>query len=216
MVIGGDGGFYATYDQGQNWDHLNFLALGQFYHIAIDNKRPYRVYGGLQDNGSWGGPAMSLRGGIVNEDWTYINGGDGFVCRVDLSDPDIVYAESQGGAMTRRNLRTGERASIGPRRSLGQAVAQRYRFNWNTPYILSNHNPAIFYCASQFVHRSVKRGDDLKVISPELTRSEKGSATALAESPRNPDVIWAGTDDGNLWVTKDGGIKWTEVSANVI
>ena len=129
MVIGGDGGFYDTYDQGLNWDHHNFQALGQFYHVALDPRQNYKVYGGLQDNGSWGGPTFSPRGGIVNEDWIYINGGDGFVCRVDPTDPDLVYAESQGGAMTRRNLRTGERGGIrvgGPGRGVFAA-------HWNTP-----------------------------------------------------------------------------------
>lgn len=225
MVIGCDGGFYQTYDQGQQWDHLNHLALGQFYHVAIDMRRQYHVYGGLQDNGSWGGPSMSLRGGIVNDDWKYVNGGDGFVCRVDPNDPDIVYAESQGGNMTRRNLRTGERGSIRPGSGArggfggggrpGGPAANRDRFNWNTPYILSNHNPAIFYCASQYVYRSVKRGAELKRISPEITLSPKGSGTALSESPRNADLIWAGTDDGALWITRDGGQKWTNVMENL-
>lgn len=214
MIIGGDGGFYQTYDQGQQWDHLNHLALGQFYHVAIDMRRQYHVYGGLQDNGSWGGPSMSIRGGIVNDDWKYINGGDGFVCRVDPTDADIVYCESQGGAMTRRNMRTGERASIRPG-GAGGGGAARNRFNWNTPFILSNHNPAIFYCASQYVYRSLKRGDDLKRISPEIALTPKGSGTALAESPRNADVLWAGTDDGGLWITRDGGQKWTNVLDNV-
>ena len=98
MIIGCDGGFYVSYDKGAAWDHLNTLALGQFYHVAVDNRRPYRVYGGLQDNGSWGGPSHTMRRyGPVNEDWGYVSGGDGFVCRVDPTDPDLVYAESQGG-----------------------------------------------------------------------------------------------------------------------
>jgi photosystem II stability/assembly factor-like uncharacterized protein len=212
MIIGTDGGFYVTYDRGETWDHHNFHALGQFYHVAIDSRPNYRVYGGLQDNGSWGGPSVSPRGGIVNEDWVYINGGDGFVCRVDPTDPDLVYAESQGGAMTRRNFRTGERAFIRPRTS---ARGPRHRFNWNTPFILSNHNPSIFYCMGEVVFRSVNKGDNLKVISPELTRTKMGSGTALSESPRNADVLWAGTDDGNLWVTRDGGANWTNVIDNV-
>lgn len=212
MIIGTDGGFYVTYDRGETWDHHNFQALGQFYHVAIDPRPNYKVYGGLQDNGSWGGPSISPRGGIVNEDWTYINGGDGFVCRVDPTDPDLVYAESQGGAMTRRNFRTGERAFIRPRQTAG---APRHRFNWNTPYILSHHNPSIFYCMGEMVFRSVNKGDNLKPISTDLTRSKMGSGTALSESPRNPDILWAGTDDGNLWVTRDGGANWTNVIENV-
>lgn len=212
MIIGCDGGFYVTWDRGDQWEHLNHLALGQFYHVTIDARQPYRVYGGLQDNGSWGGPSRSLAGpGILNEDWFSVGGGDGFVCRTDPFDPDIVYTESQNGAMSRRNLRTGETASIAPRRTRGA----RWRFNWNTPFILSSHNPGIFYCAGNHVFRSLKRGDDLKSISPEISRTGRGTATALGESPRNADVLWVGTDDGNLWVTRDGGAAWTNVSANV-
>jgi photosystem II stability/assembly factor-like uncharacterized protein len=212
LIIGTDGGFYVTYDRGEHWDHHNFQALGQFYHVSIDPRANYRVFGGLQDNGSWGGPAFSPRGGIVNEDWLYINGGDGFVCRVDPNDPDIVYAESQGGAMSRRNLRTGERGFIGTRRAAG---TQRHRFNWNTPFILSAHNSSIFYAMGEQVFRSLNKGENMKAISPDLTRSKMGSGTALSESPRNADVLYAGTDDGNLWVTKDGGAKWVNVIENV-
>ena len=212
LIIGCDGGFYASYDRGLTWDHLNTLALGQFYHVAVDNRRPYRVYGGLQDNGSWGGPSNTMRRyGPVNEDWVFVSGGDGFVCRVDPTDPDTVYAESQGGAMSRRNFRTGEFAGIRPPRKEGD---EPLRFNWNTPFILSNHNPSIFYCGAQYVFRSVSKGANLKQISPDLTRSKKGSMTQVAESPRNPDILWAGTDDGNVWVSKDGGANWTNVSDN--
>ena len=211
MLIGSDGGTYVSYDRGANWDHLNHVAIAQFYHVAVSPRRPYYVYGGLQDNGSWGGPA-SRSGGIVNEDWLSINGGDGFVCRVDPSDPDLIYTTSQGGAMRRRNLRTGETAAIRPNRVPG---VTSFRFNWNTPFLLSNHNPRIFYAGSQFVHRSLDRGNDLRTISPELTKTKRGSCTALAESPRNPDVLWAGTDDGALWVTRDGGKTWSDVTSNV-
>ena len=212
FVIGCDGGFYASYDKGLTWDHLNTLALGQFYHVATDTRRPYRVYGGLQDNGSWGGPSQTMRRyGHVNEDWVFVSGGDGFVCRVDPTDPDLVYAESQNGFMSRRNFRTGEFAAIRPPRT---QTDEPLRFNWNTPFILSNHNPSIFYCGAQFVFRSVKKGDNLKQISPDLTRSKKGSLTQVSESPRTPDVLWAGSDDGNVWVTKDGGLKWDNVTDN--
>lgn len=213
LIIGCDGGFYVTFDTGATWEHLNHLALGQFYHVAIDNRRPYKVYGGLQDNGSWGGVSNSRRSyGPVNEDWVYVSGGDGFVCRVDPTDPDLVYTESQGGNVSRRNFRTGERGSIRPPQRTGEPP---HRFNWNTPFILSSHNPSIFYNASQFVWRSVKKGTDLRKISPEITRTPAGSGTALSESPINQDVLWAGTDDGYLWVTRDGGANWTNVSDNL-
>jgi hypothetical protein len=203
MLIGCDGGFYVTYDRGTSWDHLNISDLGQFYHVAVDNRRPYHVYGGLQDNGSWAGPSHVLRGtGPVNEDWGFLLGGDGFVCRVDPTDADLVYAESQNGNMIRQNLRTGEQAGIKP----GPVKqGEELRWNWNTPFILSNHNPSIVYCGAQYVFRSVQKGSGAKAISPEITRTKQGSATALSESPRNPDIIWAGTDDGFVWVTRDGG-----------
>lgn len=212
MIVGCDGGFYATYDRGAHWDYLNHLAIGQYYHVTVDNKKPYWTYGGLQDNGSWGIPSMSLKGGgPINEDCVFVQGGDGFVCRVDPTDPDLVYFESQDGNMGRRNLRTGERGFIRPRPQGGTP----YRFNWNTPFILSSHNPRIYYCAGNYVFRSVNRGDDLRVISPEITRTKRGSGTAVSESPRNPDVLWVGTDDGALWVTRDGGKNWLNVTANV-
>src|SRR5207249_4631992 len=126
------------------WDHLNHMAIGQFYHVAVDSRRPYRVYGGLQDNGTWGGPSVSLNGGLINEDWLAIQGGDGFVCRVDPFDPDLVYFEIQDGGMARRNLRTGAFAGIRPPLPQGATPqtpqlqgAGPYRFNWNTPFILS-------------------------------------------------------------------------------
>jgi S1-C subfamily serine protease/photosystem II stability/assembly factor-like uncharacterized protein len=212
MLIGCDGGFYVSYDKGLTWDHINTHALGQFYHVATDNRRPYRIYGGLQDNGSWGGPSNTLRRyGPVNEDWVYVSGGDGFVCRVDPTDPDLVYTESQNGFMSRRNFRTGEFAAIRPPRN---ANDEPLRFNWNTPFILSNHNPSIFYCGAQYVFRSVKKGEGLKQISPDLCRSKKGSLTQVAESPRSPDVLWAGSDDGYVWVSKDGGANWKNVTDN--
>ena len=140
------------------------MALGQFYHVAVCTKKPYFVYGGLQDNGCWGVPSMSLRGiGPVNEDVISLNGGDGYVCRVDPNDPDQVYAESQNGGMVRYNLRTGEKASIKPQARGGPA----YRFNWNTPYILSAANSQILYSAGNFVFKSVHKGDNPQVY---LTR----------------------------------------------
>ncbi len=213
IVLGNDGGLYVTYDRGAHWDHLNTQALAQFYHVAVDTRKPYRVYGGLQDNGSWGGPSRTIRAtGPANEDWVYLNGGDGFVCRVDPNDPDWVYAESQNGGMNRRNLRTGEQRGIRPKQV---KQGEELRFNWNTPFILSHHNSSVFYCGAQYVFRSVARGDNLKPISPELTRTPKGSMTALAESAKSADVLWAGTDDGYVWVTKDGGQNWTNVTENI-
>ncbi len=211
MIIGGDGGFYVTYDYGDNWDHINNAAVGQFYHVAISPKQPYWVFGGLQDNGSWGGPAISKTGGAINEDWISVGSGDGFVCRVDPNDPDLVYYESQNGSMGRYHLKTGERSGIRPVREDGKV----YRFNWNSPFILSNANSKIFYAAGNYVFRSLDRGNDLRAISPEITHTKRGSATALAESSRNPNVLYVGSDDGALWVTKDGGHDWKEIGKNL-
>jgi photosystem II stability/assembly factor-like uncharacterized protein len=231
MLIGCDGGYYVTYDRGANWDHLNQMAIGQFYHVDIDPRRNYRVYGGLQDNGSWGGPSMVRNGaGPINEDWVSVGGGDGFHCAVDYADPDVIYTESQGGAIRRMNLRTGESAAVRPGTPGGggrggaggggggrggAGGGERHRFNWNTPFMLSHHNTHIFYVAGEYVWRSLDRGNDLQIISPEITATKKGSGTALGESPRNANVLWVGTDDGALWVTRDGGKEWKNVSKNV-
>lgn len=210
MIIGTDGGFYVTHDRAANWEHLNHFALGQYYHVTVDNRKPYNVYGGLQDNGTWGGPSHSLRSsGVANSDVRNINGGDGFVCRVDPADPDLVYAESQDGMMMRRNLRTGQSWVIRPKQ---QPNLGTLRFNWCTPFILSHHNSHIFYCAGNYVFRSVKQGADLQAISPEITLTKRGSATAIEESPKDPDILWVGTDDGAVHVTRDGGKKWVNVT----
>jgi photosystem II stability/assembly factor-like uncharacterized protein len=212
MVLGCDGGFYASYDRAATWDHLNNLAIGQFYHVAIDTRRDYKVYGGLQDNGTWGGPSRTHNNtGPVNEDWVSVGGGDGFHCAVDANDPDQVYWSMQNGGVARRNLRTGESSIIRPQAPRGQT----YRWNWNTPFLLSHHNSRIYYCAGNHVFRSLERGDNPQAISPDITATKQGSATALAESPKNPNVLWVGTDDGNLWVTRDGGREWSNVAKNV-
>ena len=218
MVLGGDGGLYVTCDRMDHWDHLNHAAIGQFYHVAIDTRRDYRVYGGLQDNGSWGGPSRTHNGtGPINEDWVSVGGGDGFKCQVDPNDPDQIYYTSQGGAMGRRNFRTGESASIRPgnqARARGQGTTaaaarpqtpgqsppassqaraqDRYRFNWNTPFILSHHNSRIFYAAGNVVFRSLDRGNDLRVISPSITRTDKGSATAPVNRRATPMCCTSG------------------------
>ncbi len=209
QILGNDGGFYVTYDRMDHWEHHNQMAIGQFYHVAVGSRRDYNVYGGLQDNGSWGGPSRVRNGsGPANWHWLSIGGGDGFVCRVDADDPNLVYFESQNGGMGRRNLATGEGGQIRPEAPRGT----RYRFNWRTPFILSEHNPKIYYVGANLVFRSLEEGSELRAISPELTPTDWGSATALAESPRDPDVLYAGTDDGALWMTKNGGHDWIALS----
>src|SRR5207248_1251232 len=140
MLVGNDGGLYVTHDRMQSWDRLNHVAIGQFYHVAVDSRRPYRVYGGLQDNGCWCGPSRTFTtDGPVNEDWVHLTGGDGFVCRVDPDDPDQVYYETQWGRFARRHLRTGATALIRPKAPAGKP----YRFNWNAPFLLSHRNPRV-------------------------------------------------------------------------
>ncbi|HEX9793306.1 MAG TPA: PDZ domain-containing protein [Planctomycetota bacterium] len=208
ILLGNDGGIYVTRDRMEHWDHHNHVALGQFYQVAVGPRDDYRVYGGLQDNGSWGGPSRSASDrGPVNTDWINVGGGDGFVVRVDREDPDLVYSESQNGAMSWQNLRTGERGSARPRGGRGVS----YRFNWNTPYILSAHNSRIHYSAGNFVFRSLNRGANAKAISPEITRTDRGSGTALSESPVDEAVLYVGTDDGALWGTQDFGENWTNL-----
>jgi hypothetical protein len=210
IVLGCDGGLYVSYDRTRNWDFHSIMALGQFYHVAVDTRRPYNVYGGLQDNGSWGGPsAMRGSAGPDNSDWHVIGSGDGFVCQVDPNDPDQIYYESQYGRMGRLHLKTGER------KSLRLPEGKTHRMNWKTPFILSHHNSRIFYAAGNYVMRSMDRGDDLRVISPEITRTNRGSATALAESPKNPDVLYVGTDDGAFWATRNGGHEWTNLTGKI-
>ena len=205
MILGNDGGIHVTHDRMDNWDHLNHVAIGQFYHGGIGTRLNYRVYGGLQDNGSWGGPSrVSNDSGSVNTDWFRVGGGDGFITLVDPDDPDQIYFESQNGSMGRVNLRTGDRGFIRPRPPRGT----RYRFNWKTPFILSPHNSKIHYSAGNYVFRSFNRGAGIKAISPEITNTDKGSGSAISESPVQAGVLYAGTTDGAVWMTKDGGKEW--------
>jgi photosystem II stability/assembly factor-like uncharacterized protein len=209
IILGCDGGLYITYDRGRSWDHLNNTALGQFYHVTVDNRKgQYWAYGGLQDNGSWGGPTRARAGsGLVNSDWIRIGGGDGFICLVCPDDPDMIYYESQNGATGWRNLRTGRGGALRPPAEEGQ----RFRWNWKTPFILSANNSRIYYNAGSHVFRTLAAGTAMKRISPEITRTSRGSATALAQSPMDPDILYVGTDDGAMWATRDGGHTWIDL-----
>jgi len=212
LILGNDGGIYVSYDRGKHYDHLNQVAIGQFYDVGVGPRRDYRVYGGLQDNGSWGGPNRVAHGsGPTNEDWVRIGGGDGFRVRVDQNDPDRIYFESQNGNVARRHLETSERGFFRPRLPRGSKT--RYRWNWYTPFILSHHNSRIYYTAGNRVFRSLDRGNGLRAISPEITATDRGSATAVAESPSNADVLYVGTDDGGFWTTRDGGHTWIDLYA---
>lgn len=205
IVLGNDGGLHVTYDRCRTWEHIDNLPIGQFYAICVDNRRPYRVYGGLQDNGTWGGPSHSRNRGILNQDWRFLNGADGFTPRIDPRDQDTLYCEGQNGMIVRINLRTGERKSIRPR---GRGL----RFEWWTPIELAPSDSRRVYTAAQNVFESSNRGDDWQPISEDLTKTPGGSVSSIALSPLDENVIWAGTNDGAVWVTRDRGRSWGQAA----
>jgi photosystem II stability/assembly factor-like uncharacterized protein len=220
LVLGNDGGLYFSRSGGATWEHVKRMPIGQFYGIAVDMRKPYRVYGGLQDNGTWGGPSATRRAdGITLDDWYRVLVGDGFQCQVDPADPDTVYAEQQWGRPHRVNVKTLKGKLIQPQAPRGQPA---YRFNWSTPLLLSPHNPRVLYAPGNHVFRSADRGETWRILSPDLTRGQPGPSkhtghtiSAFAESPLKPGLLWAGTDDGRLHVTRDGGKSWTELTKNV-
>ncbi len=232
MMVGTDGGVYASEDRGNDWRFLGNLPVSQFYHVSYDMEWPYNVYGGLQDNGSWVGPSQRP-GGIANRHWRVLGGGDGMWAFVDPNDSDITYVEYQEGNILRVRKSTGESKEIKPFRKSDEPD---YRFNWNTPIHMSATTPGTMYLGSQFLFRSRDRGEKWERISPDLTtndpaklkQEQSGGVTvdnssaenyctiyAISESPKNGDVIWVGTDDGNLQVTRDGGKSWTNASKKV-
>lgn len=232
LVIGTDGGVYISYNRGSTFRFVGSLPVSQFYHVSVDMASPYNVYGGLQDNSTWYGPSRHS-GGIGNKHWNSLTGGDGFWAFVDPADPDVVYNEYQGGNLFRIHKSSRVAKDIKPAPKAGDP---KFRFNWNTPIHLSPNEPGVIYYAAQFLFRSRDKGESWERLSPDLTtndparqkQQESGGLTldnstaenhctifAIAESPRSKDVIWAGTDDGNLQVTRDGGRTWTNVAGNV-
>jgi photosystem II stability/assembly factor-like uncharacterized protein len=232
MLVGTDGGVYQSFDRAQKWRFLSVLPFSQFYHVNYDLDTPYNVYGGLQDNGTWMGPSQAP-GGVSNHHWRVIGGGDGFAVTVDPAEPDLVYVESQGGRVVRFRRSTGESKEVYPYALQGE---QKLRFNWNTPIVASPTQKGTIYLGSQFLMRSRDRGDTWERISPDLTTNDQSrqkqlqsgglsidnssaenytTIITIAESSKNPAVIWVGTDDGNVQVTRDGGKSWTNVVANV-
>ena len=237
MILGSDGGIYFSYDRGLTWDFVNTIAIGQFYEIGFDMKKPYNIFGGLQDNGSWAGPSATKHSiGITNEDWYRVGGGDGFYTQSDPNDPNILYVESQTGNLRRMNLFTEETKTIRPRPEDPQ---ERYRFNWNSPVVISPHDSkTIFYGGNKFF-KSVDMGDTWTASEDLTTQQDRnklpfmgmladtntlsrndgisfyGDIISISESPVSPGVLWVGTDDGNVQLSKDGGATWTNLIAKI-
>jgi photosystem II stability/assembly factor-like uncharacterized protein len=228
LVTGDDGGVWYSFDGGNRWWKGNNLPVSQFYHVSVDMDMPYHVYGGLQDNSSWIGDS-AYPGGITNDRWENIYGGDGFWVFADPSDNDYVYAESQGGYIGRVNRKTHESRGIQP---LPEYNEKKLRYNWNTPIHVSPTQNGTIYLGAQFLFRSRDHGQTWERISPDLTtndpekqkQEQSGGITvdnssaemhttifSICESPKNPNLIWVGTDDGNVQVTRDGGKTWKNV-----
>jgi photosystem II stability/assembly factor-like uncharacterized protein len=238
LMIGGDGGVGVSYDRSKNYVYLRNTNLSQFYHVSYDFKTPYTVCGGLQDNNTWCGPsAVRSASGIANDEWWIIGGGDGFVAQIDPSDSRVMYSESQDGRMNRVDRVTNERKTIRPEPPEGE---KPYRWNWDTPMLISPHNPAtVFVCANR-VLKSTDRGHSWKPISPDLTTGAdrdalelmgvKGKDIAIAkndgvgsypnlvsfaESPKKAGLYYAGSDDGVVSVSRDDGANWANVTSKV-
>lgn len=241
IVEGSDGGWQISYDAGRTWDVPNTVAFTQFYHINYDMEKPYNLCGGLQDNGHWCGPSRTTSGqGNRKNAWVTISGGDGFHAVPDLARPWLIYSASQGGNISITDVRTGDNRSIHPYPnrvgSAGDALEQhRYRFNWNAPIALSPQNPGTVYFGGNVIFRSTDHGQTWAEISPDLSTNDKSKQKSsggnivtdntaaefhstlltIAPSPRDSGVIWAGSDDGNVQVTRNGGRSWANVVRNI-
>ena len=232
VFAGDDGGLWRSEDGGTRWKHQLNLPVSQFYHVSVDNANPYHVYGGLQDNSTWVGDS-SYPGGVSNSRWENVYGGDGFWAFEDPADPNYIYAEYQGGEIGRVNRHTLESRQ---HQALPNYNEKKLRFNWNTPIHMSPNEKGTIYIGAQFLFRSRDHGQSWERISPDLTtndpekqkQEESGGVTvdnssaemhtsiySISESPKNGQIIWVGTDDGNLQITRDGAKTWTNVVTNV-
>ena len=214
MILGNDGGVSITFDRGKHWDFRQGMALAQFYGIATDQRQPYWIYGGLQDNGTWAFPSLTRStGGLTNDQPFKLGGGDGFLCEVDPNDNDTVYFESQNGGLRRINLKTG--AGSGIARPPGAGRNSGLRFNWETPFQLSPFNSRILYYAGNRLIRSVDQGRTARFLSEDLTSGGRAACTTLSVSAAQEGLIWVGTEDGRLWKTSDDGGAWTDLSKRI-
>ncbi len=232
VLLATDGGVYESHDRGYTFRHWSNLPLSQYYRISVDNHKPFRIYGGLQDNGSWYGPSAKA-GGIGNGDWVNTFGGDGFYCFRHPTKENFIFTEFQGGMIIRYDEATGNVKWLRPYAS---GEEDKYRFNWNSPIHLSPNHPERIYFGSQYLFMSEDMGESWQRISPDLStndpeklkQNESGGLSidnstaenhctiyAIAESPKDANIIWAGTDDGNLQVSADLGKTWTNVVGNI-
>ncbi|MFI5151369.1 MAG: glycosyl hydrolase [Bacteroidia bacterium] len=232
LLLGTDGGVYQSLDKGNSWTLFSNLPVSMAYHVSYDMQEPYQIYTGLQDNGSWY-TSSQCSGGIQNKEWTACGFGDGFWVQPDLTDPNIVYSEYQGGMISRSNKVTHEYKDIRPYELAGET---KLRCNWNTPIVPSPTNPKTLYFGAQYLYRTHNKGDTWERISPDLTtndqkkqQQEKSGGLSvdntsaenhctifsICESPLDENIIWVGTDDGNLQLTTNGGKTWTNVIKNI-
>ncbi|MGQ0736039.1 MAG: VPS10 domain-containing protein [Acidobacteriota bacterium] len=238
IIDGNDGGVGISWDKGKNWEGIYNMDLGQYYHVGFDMETPYNLCGGLQDNYTWCGPsAVRSRNGIVNDDWFQIQGGDGFEALIDPSDSRTIYAESQDGNIVRVDRVTNERKTIRPLPGRGEP---NLRWNWNTAIHISPHNSSMVYSGANKVFRSTDRGQSWQAISDDLTQNvdreslslmgvvakeftiakhdgvqSYGNLVQVVESPRQANVLYAGSDDGLVHMTRDGGKSWTNLNARL-
>lgn len=233
LVDGNDGGIDITYDGGKNWYSVQHMALAEVYQLGFDMRNPYYVYCGLQDNGLWGGPSATFdNAGITNDDWYVVGGGDGFYAQVDPSDHKIIYGNYQMNGLYRYDFRIRRSKSIRPQASLKEPP---YRFNWNSPIYISSHDPKTVYTGGNYLFRTIDGGHSWKIISPDLSTNDPekqkdsgGPITldntgaeihctiiTISESPVEKGIIWCGTDDGNVQITRDGGKTWKNVVKNI-
>ena len=238
VIAGCDGGIHWSWDNGKTWDFINTVAIGQFYEVSVDKQKPYQICGGLQDNGSWCGPsAVPARDGITNDDWTLMPGGDGFYAAIDPVEPWIIYTESQDGHISRRDAKTAQQREIMPEQKAGE---EHYRFQWNSPMAISNFDHKTIYYGGNYLFKSTDRGDSWVKLGGDLTTGvdrnklkifgkvpDKNTLsrhdgvehyptiTTFSESPLTANVLWVGTDDGNVQVSRDGGKTWKNVVGKV-